>query len=302
MKHPLLLMILILLWTITLSSLSVSARHYPTDFSNHHQNRPTLINATTDTTKRNNPSATTSAFHQRRLQQQQQPNIDGGVTSPFSSFVPTTVDSIRKSSQQPKQISTFIHLCQQSHKNNNPVSSTTTTTTFQIQQQQQQQQQQKQQHQQSSILFKETPKRIAVVLLHQLRGGSCCDAAQDTSVIVRRSNNVLISLILTLQSRILELNRFIGDDPNKCWMVLFAAIALDTISTVTMKKAQQKQSLALLLSAYTGYFLSLSSLAMAIQAIDIGVAYAPWERLSYRPSGSSGLVNEMMQPKYYVYP
>jgi hypothetical protein len=57
-----------------------------------------------------------------------------------------------------------------------------------------------------------------------------------------------------IQSRILQFNRFIGQDPKKCWMVLFTSILLDTSSTITMKRAQQHQSVLLLMTAFAGYF------------------------------------------------
>ncbi|KAG7351666.1 small multidrug Resistance domain containing protein [Nitzschia inconspicua] len=131
-------------------------------------------------------------------------------------------------------------------------------------------------------------ERQGGVVFRQFRGGGGGGTIRDASL--PRPKNVLVSLVVTLQSRILDLNRFVGNDPKRCWTVLLAAIVLDTVSTVTMKRAQQKQSLALLLSAYTGYFLSLSSLVMAIQAIDIGVAYAVWAALGTAVVSTVGII------------
>jgi hypothetical protein len=54
---------------------------------------------------------------------------------------------------------------------------------------------------------------------------------------------------------ILHLNHYIGGSTERCWMVLFLSIILDTTSTITMKQAQHDQSLTKLLLAYLGYFI-----------------------------------------------
>jgi hypothetical protein len=58
-----------------------------------------------------------------------------------------------------------------------------------------------------------------------------------------------------LRHSILRLNRYIGGNTQRCWMVLFLAIILDTTSTITMKQAQYDRSLTKLLLAYLGYFI-----------------------------------------------
>jgi hypothetical protein len=93
----------------------------------------------------------------------------------------------------------------------------------------------------SSSSSSSSPPPSHMIVHQQLRGGASIPPFLWTTT-------------TTIRSRILQFNRFIGQDPKKCWMVLFTSILLDTSSTITMKRAQQHQSVLLLMTAFAGYF------------------------------------------------
>jgi hypothetical protein len=109
--------------------------------------------------------------------------------------------------------------------------------------------------------------RKPTCLFQQLRGGEKDTAVANTKTITALTVAAaaaaaalmmtlprLMFLYKQLRHSVLRLNEYIGGNTQRCWMVLFLSILLDTTSTITMKQAQYDQSLTKLLLAYLGYF------------------------------------------------
>lgn len=63
------------------------------------------------------------------------------------------------------------------------------------------------------------------------------------------------------------------------WIVLFFAIAAETIATTALQASQQFTRAAPAAVAVLGYCLSFYLLSLALKAIPVGVAYAIWAGL-----------------------
>eukprot|EP00980_Cylindrotheca_fusiformis_P016711 scaffold5024_cov136-Cylindrotheca_fusiformis.AAC.40 len=108
-----------------------------------------------------------------------------------------------------------------------------------------------------------------------------CKRRRNEVVESQGLNTIDSSRVLKLRGggSVSKLANYVGESRSRCWAVLMLSILTDTISTTVMKMGRDEGSVVKLLSAYFGFFLSLSGLALAMGSIDVSIVYAVWAAL-----------------------